>query len=774
MSRTSFQRLDDAFNQAMDLDEEQRVALLDDLARTDPDLLPRLREMLRAAERDGDPLQASVQHATATFAPSLPAKIGPFEVRERLGVGGMGAVYLCERSDGDFIQLLAVKRLANRAATALGRDRLVLERRVLARLRHPNIAQLVDGGEDIDGTPYVAMEYIEGTGIDRYAEAHALDRRGRVALFLQLCGAVQFAHQNLVIHRDLKPDNVLVDAHGQVKLLDFGIAKLLVDSETLDSPPMATVAGAMTPHYASPEQVRGEPVSQASDIYSLGMILYELLVGQRAYRLETTRPSEIERIVCTSEPVAPSRAVDWRGAAAHDLDAIVLKALHKEPGRRYASAAQLGEDLQRWLDGRPVLAQPDSSAYRLRTFVRRHPLGASLSMIAIVVLAGFAAVMALQADRLARQRDVAEREARVATETANFLLELFAASDPRERNPTELSARDILEKAATRLPDALASDPLARARMMQVIGLAFANLGDSKQSIDLLKQALALRQQVTGSASAEVADSLNRLGNVYRQFGQLSEAEAMLKRSLAWRSRNGPVDAELADSWNNYGLLQSDLDHLGEAEVALRRSIELHKQVSGDSDTRIAFPLHNLAIVLRKQGRLEEARAAATLSLQLKRKRNVQVASVAVTQGILAGIERRMGLLDDALRNAQESVDLRRATYGNDSPMISTGLTNLAGIHQQRGETDAARTLYREAVALHEKANDEDSLLAAKAHLAYGQFLLGAGEISEAQDQLRRARTIAANYLPADSTMLADYDTALAQARDAQAKQGSR
>jgi eukaryotic-like serine/threonine-protein kinase len=764
LSKSRFQRLDEAFNHALDLDAGQRGALFERLATTDPDLVARLKAMLKAAERERDPLRASVQQAAANFAPALPETIGPFQVQRQLGIGGMGAVYLCTRSDDDFTQLLAVKRLTNRNVTTLGRDRLVLERRVLARLRHPNIAQLVDGGEDSDGTPYVAMEYIEGTGIDRYAEARGLDRRGRVELFLQLCAAVQFAHQNLVVHRDLKPDNVLVDAHDQVKLLDFGIAKLLGDGESLDATAVPTVAGAMTPHYASPEQVRGEPVSQASDIYSLGMILYELLVGHRPYRLETTRPSEIERIVCTSEPPAPSRALGWRGAAARDLDAIVLKALHKEAARRYASAGQLGEDLQRWLDGMPVLAHPDSRAYRLRTFVRRHPVGTAISLLALVTLTAFAAAMAWQANRVAEQRDVAEREARVATETADFLLDLFAASDPRERNPTELSARDVLNAAAKRLPEAMASDPRSRARMMQVIGLAFANLGDAGKSVDLLKQALALREQVAGPNSAEVSDTLNRLGNVYRQFGQLKEAESMLKRALDWRTHNGPVDAELADSWNNYGLLLSDLDHLDEAETALRRSIELHQQVNGKDDSRIAFPLHNLAIVLRKQNRLAEARTAAMQSLQLKRERDVQIASLALTQGVLAGIEGRMGLLDDALKNAQESLDLRRTTYGNDSPMISTGLTNLANIHLKRGETDAARALYREAVTLHERTHNDDSLLAARARLAYGQFLLATGETAEARAQLQRARTIAAKYLPADSTMLADYDAALAEA----------
>jgi eukaryotic-like serine/threonine-protein kinase len=765
MRKTPFQRLDDAFNRALDLDAGKRSELLKEFARTDPDLLDQLQDMLRAAEHEDDSLHDSVHRAAAAYLTLLPTHVGPFKVVRRLGVGGMGTVYLCTRSDGDFTQMLAVKRLGYAAmSSATARDRLVLERRVLGRLRHPNIAQLIDGGDDADGTPYVAMEYIEGASIRRYADSRALDLRARIKLFLSLCAAVQFAHRNSIIHRDLKPGNVLVDEHDQVKLLDFGIAKLIGDSDASVDSSMPTVAGAMTPQYASPEQIRGEIVSQASDIYSLGMMLYELLVGQRAYALETRRPSEIERIICDTTPMTPSRVAGWRGAFASDLDAIVLKALHKEPERRYASAAQLGEDLERLLVGKPVLARPDSTAYRLQTFVRRHPFGVSFSLLALLMLAGVAATMTWQAGQLAQQRDVAQREAKLATQSTNFLVEVFTASDPRLRKSNEPTVHELLDAAAKRLPNAMRSYPVTRARMMRTIGLAYAHIGDERRGIDLLRESLALSEQFAGEDSEDAADARNRLGDILRGFGHLREAESMLKRAVAWRVRNGPVDYALAESFNNLGLLQSSLGHLADAESTLRRSIALHEQANGEDAVGSAYPRHNLAIVLRKEGRLKEALATIRRAIIIKKANNFTAAEISGSQGVLAQIECDLDMLDEALRDASESLAVRRSSYGERSPMATREMAILASVRMARGEVEAARKLHEEALTIHGKAPNNDSLAAARAHLAYGDFLLATDDILQARKELQLARDTAMHFLHSGSTALEEYETALRNA----------
>ena len=327
MNADEFRRLDDWFQRAVGVDGEAREAVLAECAAQDPNLLPRLIAMLAVDGRSEDPLRRAVVNETEA---AVPERIGPFEVVSRLGAGGMGVVYLCRRSGPDFEQQVAVKRLPAAGDSDFARERLKIERRVLAGLRHPNIAQLVDGGEEADGTPWVAMEYVEGESIDRHVQRLKLDRRARIELFLPLCEALQFAHRNGVVHRDIKAANVLIDTHGQLKLLDFGIAKLVGDADIGEA--AMTVAATMTPHYASPEQIRGEPVTQASDVYSLGVLLYELLAGKRPYEFPTRRPAEIERIVSETEP--PPLA----GPNATDLDCIVRCAMHKDPARRYASA----------------------------------------------------------------------------------------------------------------------------------------------------------------------------------------------------------------------------------------------------------------------------------------------------------------------------------------------------------------------------------------------------------------------------------------------------
>ena len=370
MKPEQFSKLSRLFDQAIDLDASGRERLLTELRATDAELAERLVAMLEADGHDGDVLSRVVGGSETESVRPIPETIGPFRVMKKLGEGGMGVVYLGQRKTADFEQLLAIKRLNAAVDTELARHRLLIEQRVLASLRHSHIAQFVDGGEDADGTPYVAMEYVDGVPLLEHVRDNELSQRERVTLFLDLCKAVHFAHQHLIVHRDIKAGNVMIDQHGTLKLLDFGIAKLLGEERGGHDKTVLTVAGAMTPHYASPEQIRGESVTPLTDVYSLGVLLYELLAGRRPYDIQTRRPTEIERIICLTDPGPPLASRRGRDG---DLNSIVLKAMHKEKDRRYQSAAQLAEDLERWLDGRPVLARPDSASYRLRLFMRRHP-----------------------------------------------------------------------------------------------------------------------------------------------------------------------------------------------------------------------------------------------------------------------------------------------------------------------------------------------------------------------------------------------------------------
>ena len=758
MTRDDFLRLERWFERAVDADDRDAVILA--CRAEDPNLVERLHAMLAADDEQGsagDSLRRVVAEEIAeTDKNEAPDRIGPFEVVRRLGAGGMGVVYLCRRSGPDFEQQVAVKRLPAAGDSDFARERLKMERRVLAGLRHPNIAQLIDGGEDDNGTPWVAMEYVDGQAIDAWAEMRGLTRQERVETFLSLCDAVQFAHRNLVVHRDLKAANVLIDAHGQLKLLDFGIAKLVDDASADDAP--LTVASTMTPHYASPEQVRGEAVTPASDVYSLGVLLFELLAGQRPYEFPTRRPTDIERIVCEVEPPPLG------GRNAADLDCIIARAMHKDPGRRYASARELADDLRRWLDGRPVEARPDSALYRTGRFIRRHPFGVGTAALIAVLVVGFGATMARQAHLLERERDAAAREARVAQETSEFLIDLFAVSDPRESNPADVRARDMLDAAAERLPEELESDPLGRAQLMHVIGLAYSNLGIGDRGLELLRRAMDLRIEHAGDDSALVADSRNRLGNALRRFGYMSEAEPLLVQALEWREQNGPVDQDLADSYNNVGLLQNELGNYEEAERTLRHAIALHRQVDGQTTRAAAAPLHNLALALRRQQRFDDAAEAAAESIAIKRAaEDWSLSSLAVTLAVLANIERQRGDLDAALTYSTESLGLREQVFGRDNVLIASGLVTHANIVEAMGDLEQAEQLKRESVALFEADGSADSLRAANSQLGLGQLLLDQARYDEARPLLERAASSARRELPAGSPELERFEVALAR-----------
>ncbi len=448
----------------------------------------------------------------------------------KLGEGGMSTVYLAVRADDAYQQKVALKVLAYGADRSDLSARFRAERQILASLDHPGIARLLDGGTTDDGRPYLVMEYIEGAPLDQYCDQHRLGLDARVDLFRQVCAAVQYAHQNLVVHRDIKPSNILVTADGVPRLLDFGIAKLLEGAE-LPGAIEATMTGQrlMTPQYASPEQVEGGAITTATDVYSLGVLLYVLLTGHLPYRLPGTSSDALQRAVVEQDPERPSTAVgratregsprpseraagegptqealsearglrppQLRRKLRGDLDNIVLMALRKEPERRYASVALLSEDLRRYREQLPVAAQPDTLGYRARKFVGRHKAGVGAAAVGLAMILGLAATMTVQAVRLARQRDEIRAERDKALKLTGFLEQVFAGSDPSEARGETLTAREILDKGAARAMAELEDQPETQAALALVIGKVYQSLG-------LNDRAAAAPPAVAGAAPA--------------------------------------------------------------------------------------------------------------------------------------------------------------------------------------------------------------------------------------------------------------------------------
>ncbi|MFQ5626538.1 MAG: protein kinase, partial [Methyloligellaceae bacterium] len=593
----------------------------------------------------------------------LGKKVGAYRIVREVGSGGMGVVFLAERAEGEFEQHVAIKLIKHGLDSREILERFQSERQILARLQHANIARLLDGGVTPDGQPYFAMEYVDGLPIDAYCDRHKLSIPKRLHLFQIICSAVHHAHQNLLIHRDLKPGNILVTEDSEVKLLDFGIAKVL-SGETSGKAPQATLTLAgermMTPEYASPEQVRGETVSTATDVYSLGVILYELLTGQRPYRLKTHSPAEIERTICTTEPEKPSTAIGkvkatgksreepdtdpetvsvlrstqpdrLRKTLAGDLDNICLMALQKEPQRRYASVEQLREDLSRYLTGQPVRARADTFAYRAQKFIHRHKgafaatLSAALLMVALVTFYTM---------RLAQERDRARLEAQKAEQVAAFLSGLFAVSDPGQSKGETITARELLETGAQRIEKELADQPEVQASMMGVIDEVYRSLGlyeaaqlqlqravqiqerthgpaaarfalavlhheafDHQAAREALTPALAIWQKHPRASSAAIIEGQHLLAQINYLEGKYETADSIYRAILPGGE---PVSAMQAGILRDYGALQREMGHFAEAEMLYRRTLAAARVSHSEMHPEIATDLHNLGDALRK------------------------------------------------------------------------------------------------------------------------------------------------------------------------------
>lgn len=715
MDPDRWRRLDALFQDALELPPERREGFLATACADDQELRREVAAMLAAdatgpggaevTAGESDRLAGIVgsgaaqlgldEDAGAADVEPLPfASLGAYRLIEEIGRGGLATVYLAERNDEQFSMRVAVKLIRRGFDTPDLLGRLRLERQILARLEHPNIARLIDGGTTPDGRPYFVMELIEGVRIDEWCRQQELDLRQRLELFRQVCDAVQTAHRQLVLHRDLKPSNILVTREGVPKLLDFGIAKMLVPPENggsgeesgplAPSLPTLTSTGMrlLTPEFASPEQVRGETLTTASDVYSLGVLLYLLVTGEPPYTFDRWRPTEVERVVCEREPSRPSTRVwprdgadsslptretlGWpRRVTGDDLDQVVLEALRKEPERRYGSVVGLAEDLRRYLDDLPVSARPDSMGYRVGKFVRRNRIpvvaGALLlvSLIVGVVATSWQASVARRAQRVAEtQRELAEqrrlqaeRERRRAEEAATFLVDLFEVSDPYRTPDEPITARELLDRGAVRIRVGLGEDPLLRATLLATIGRVYQNLALFPESEDLLSEALRLRHEAAGESSGDTQESRLDLARLWLDQERFQEAEEELERLVGQR-RGGEARA------------------LSEA-------------------------LYELALARRGLDRPEDAEALLLEALALQKGPGVEL-EAAQTRNALGQLRRREGDFTTAKQELEAVLETRRRQLGEEHPLVISTLNDLALTLQQSGDLESAEELYRE------------------------------------------------------------------------------
>lgn len=590
MDPARWQQIRRIFENASDLPQGERAAFLDQACDSDPSLRAEIDALLGAdatarfdavavADVAPDLLNAlSSAEQVREDAALIGRRLGPWRLVREIGRGGMGAVYLAERDDGEFRQQAAIKLV--RPGWDLGEllQRLRAERQILASLNHPNIARLLDGGVSEDGKPYLVLEFVDGSQIGDYCDRQQLGIGARLKLFLAVCDAVAYAHRSLVVHRDLKPSNILVGQDGQVKLLDFGIAKLLA----ADGAAAVSALRMFTPEYAAPEQVRGEPVTTGVDVYALGLLLFELLTGRRPYAITGSTPAAYEQAILTAEPTRPSRAaltvsndaealararqLDPASLSARlrgDLDAIVLKALRKEPAQRYASVTALAEDVMCYLDQRPVAARRGNLRYRATRFLQRHALSTSLAVIALLsLLAGLGSAL-WQAEEARQQRDRASTQAARAEQLSTFLVGIFNNANPFERGGAELSAKELLDVAVERIRSDRSGDPLTRLALMRAMASSYFGLGLPNESLLLAREIVDQGRPL--APYPEWDDDLLQLATNLRETGKAPEALPLAEAAIAAATSQTPVDeaviarALYIRALANYSMQQRDL-----------------------------------------------------------------------------------------------------------------------------------------------------------------------------------------------------------------------
>jgi serine/threonine protein kinase len=709
-----WRQIDTLFAEVLERPAGEREAFLAAACAGDDELRRAVEDLLAADEESATFLERPAGELLG-FMPEE-GRLGPYRLLRRLGDGGMGTVYLARREDEHYERDVAIKVIRSGLQSPEALHRFFAERQILARLEHPNIARLYDGGSTEDGRPYLVMELVEGVPVDDYCDEHQLSIDRRLDLFRRICAAVQYAHQNLLVHRDLKPANILVTATGEPKLLDFGIAKRLEPgSSTL---PNMTQTGLrmMTPTYASPEQVRGDAVATTSDVYALGVLLYELLAGRSPYRLVNGLPHEIERAICEQEPERPSAALlrmvegapspdeiaQARGLRPHalqrrlrgDLDNIVLMALRKEPGRRYGSAAQLSRDLESHLQSLPVVARADTLPYRARKFVRRHRAGVAAAAVVVLLVAGFIVSLIVQGRRLAQERDKARY-------SLSFLLDTFKDADPYHTKGGRLTADEIMTRGAERVSRDLSGRPDVQAALTEAIGEVELGLGRYDQAEPLLKRSLELRRATFGPDSLEVADSLENLGHLKQERSAYGESEVLLRQALAIKRRRLGEHLDVAEVLNGLGELLVSKGQAAEAEKLHRDALAIAMKVEGAVGPTVAESLLDLSKSKLAQGNYTAAERIARQGLVVERRvlgaRDPRLYKV---QSEVGRVLIEAGKFKEAEGLLRQSLRAQREILGQEHPDVNSTLGDLAYTLHRQAHWSEAEGMNRELLRL--------------------------------------------------------------------------
>jgi eukaryotic-like serine/threonine-protein kinase len=743
MTGERWTEIQEIFDEAREKEPQEQSAFLNERCGADTALRQEVQALL---DTDTGPVAYLKHPVGRLLEPVSGQEIGKYRILDEIARGGMAVVYRAVAMDDEYERPVALKLLKRGTETEVFVQRFQAEGQVLSGLQHPNIAKLLAGGTTGDARPYLVMEEIQGVPIDTFCREKELDLKDRLKLFLKVCDAVQHAHVSMVLHRDLKPANILVTTDGEPKLLDFGVAKLLTVPDRPGSPPTTLGERAMTKAYASPEQICGLEMGAASDVYSLGILLYELLTGRRPYELPTEGGlAKVQDTIQHTQPKPPSQVVGKDNAIPArllkgDLDTIVEKALRKEPERRFQSVAELAEDLRRHVAGEPVTARPTTLGYRSGKFLRRYKWPVALAASLFLATLVFVGVLWKQQQETAQERDRAEA-------SADFLTSLFAAGNPLGQNQGDWTVQQLLEHGANQLKTELAERPEIRARLLNTIALAFVNLAEYKRAEECLQEILSIHQE-TELDRKILGETYVEISNLHVRLDDLDKAQKYAEQTLqTLDTDHGPHQSVIASALSNLGLIFKQKGAYPDAEKYYLRSIHIREQDPAERAS-LARSLSSLGALYRTQGRFDEAEPLYRRALALKQTvHGSDHPGVAVTMSNYARLLKSMESFDEAERYYLEALRIQSESLGMEHPSYAQTLNNLGTLLITRGDPEGALEYLQDSLEIRIAVFGQAHLKTAESLQNVAVALGNLGRREESEQMIRKALAIRREYL---------------------------
>ncbi len=672
--------------------------------------------------------------------------IGPYKITEPIGEGGMGSVYLAERIDGEFDQKVAIKFLRGGFFSSYLRKRFINEKRILARLNHPNITRLLDGGITDDGTPYLTMEYVDGLPVDEYCKKKKLDVTARLKLFLQICKAVQFAHTKLVIHRDLKPQNILVTKEGQIKIMDFGIAKFLnPDAEKML--PLKTREGQFVASFkfAAPEQIRSEDPSIATDVYGLGALLYLLVTGEHPLQFDDHSISEIKSIIQNKAPVRPGRIEKNEiGPISRDLEAIILKTLNKEPEQRYSSVELMRDDIERYLNGLPVNARHSTFVYRSLKFIQRNRIALTVTFLLVL---GIFSLLTYHNNQLAKERDIAHQEAEKAEQISSFFVNLFEMADPEINQGEAPTAAEMLDQGIARI-DGLSGQPELQIELLQTAGNIYLTIMELERAEQILTRSYELARNTFDNENEVILHHLALFGTLQRLQGNFEEARSYNLRALdIQKNIFDESHPDIACIYSNLGLIEREQNNYTEAEEYYSKAISQHNYFEEDHHC-FATVYNNMGTLKRHIGEYESSEAYYLKALEMRRNvLDYNHPHTANTLNNLSILKQNTGQYDSALQFLHEALQINKTILGNNHPAVAANLNSLGNLYWYRDDHEQASIHISDALDILKTHYDHNNTDIAISKLNLGLNLLELNQLDEAERLIKESVSIFRNQL---------------------------